>query len=259
MTMIVLDQELILLLESWLWPFFRVAGLLMAAPVIGTRSVPVRIRLVMAIAITVAIVPALPTPEYHVPFTGTWVLISIQQVSIGIAMGLTVRVIFVALEMAGQAIGQLMGLMLASMVDPQNGNQVPVIGQFYLLLATLLFLILDGHLIMIQALVASFHQLPVGMDGISRDALWSVINWLGTILVSAVLIAMPAIAALLIVNLAFGVMTRAAPQLNIFAVGFPIMIILGVLIILFTLDSFVPHMTQLFEQSFDVLRKLMGS
>lgn len=162
-------------------------------------------------------------------------------------------------EMAGQAIGQLMGLMLASMVDPQNGNQVPVIGQFYLLLATLLFLILDGHLIMIQALVASFHQLPVGMDGISRDALWSVINWLGTILVSAVLIAMPAIAALLIVNLAFGVMTRAAPQLNIFAVGFPIMIILGVLIILFTLDSFVPHMTQLFEQSFDVLRKLMGS
>ncbi|MFT5133762.1 MAG: flagellar biosynthetic protein FliR, partial [Gammaproteobacteria bacterium] len=150
--MIVLDQTLITLLESWIWPFFRVAGLLMAAPVIGTRSVPVRIRLVIAIAITLAIVPVLPVTAYIEPFTGPWLLTSIQQVIIGTAMGLTIRTIFVTLEIAGQAIGQLMGLMMASMVDPQNGNQVPVIGQFYLLLATLLFLSVDGHLLMIAAL-----------------------------------------------------------------------------------------------------------
>jgi len=255
--MIVLDHTLIAQLESWVWPFFRVAGLLMSAPVIGTRAVPVRIRLVIAIAITVAIVPVLPVPAYLEPFTGAWLLTSVQQVIIGTAMGLSIRAIFVALEIAGQAIGQLMGLMLASMVDPQNGNQVPVIGQFYLLLATLLFLSVDGHLLMIQALVSSFQQLPIGVDGISRDAAWGIINWMGTILNTAVLIALPAMAALLIVNLAFGVMTRAAPQLNIFAVGFPIMIILGVFIVMFTLDGFMPHMIALFDQGFNMMNSLL--
>lgn len=255
--MIVLDETLIALLESWIWPFFREAGLLMAAPVIGTRSVPVRIRLVIAIAITIAIVPVLPIPVYLEPFTGPWILTSIQQVIIGTAMGLTIRTVFVALEIAGQAIGQLMGLMMASMVDPQNGNQVPVIGQFYLLLATLLFLSLDGHLLMVQALVNSFEGLPIGVEGLSRDAAWEILNWLGTILGTSVLIALPAMASLLIVNLAFGVMTRAAPQLNIFAVGFPIMIILGVFIVMFTLDGFIPHMINLFEQAFGMLDRLI--
>lgn len=248
--MIVLDETMIALLESWLWPFFRVAGLLMAAPVIGTRSVPVRVRLVLALAITVAIVPVIPTPGYIEPFTAPWLLTSIQQVIIGIAMGLTIRTIFIALEIAGQAIGQLMGLMLASMVDPQNGNQVPIIGQFYLLLATLLFLAVDGHLVMISALVNSFQVLPVGVEGIRREAGWQLMEWMGGILATAVLIALPAIVSLLIVNMAFGVMTRAAPQLNIFAVGFPIMIILGVFIIMFTLDGFFPHMISLFDQAF---------
>ena len=120
--MIVLDQQLITLLESWIWPFFRVAGLLMSAPVIGTRSVPVRIRLVMAIALTIAIVPVLPVPVYLEPFSAPWLLTSLQQVIIGLAMGLTVRTIFVALEIAGQAIGQLMGLMLASMVENKQSS-----------------------------------------------------------------------------------------------------------------------------------------
>ncbi len=256
--MILLDQQLVLMIESWLWPFFRVAGLLMAAPVIGTRSVPVRIRLVIAIAVTIAIVPVLPVPAYLQPLTGPWLMTSIQQVIIGAAMGLCIRTIFIALELAGQAIGQLMGLMMAAMVDPQNGNQVPIIGQFYLLLATLLFLSIDGHLMMISALVSSFQYLPVSVEGISREASWGIVNWVGTILGSSILIALPAMASLLIVNLAFGVMTRAAPQLNIFAVGFPIMIILGVFIIMFTLDGFFPHMLNLFEQAFEQLNLLIG-
>ncbi len=256
--MIVLDEALITLLESWIWPFFRVAGLLMTAPVIGTRSVPVRIRLVIAIAITIAIVPVLPVPAYLEPFTGPWLMTTIQQVIIGTAMGLTIRTLFVALEIAGQAIGQLMGLMMASMVDPQSGNQVPVIGQFYILLATLLFLSIDGHLLMISALVNSFQHLPISVTGISRDAAWEIITWVGTVLSTAVVIALPAMASLLIVNLSFGVMTRAAPQLNIFAVGFPIMIILGVFVVMFTLDGFFPHMLGLFDKAFGMLDHLLG-
>ncbi len=256
MNSIILNPEIFDLVGSWMWPFFRVAGLVMSAPIMGTRSVPVRIRLILAIAITMVIVPVIKLPDAIDPFSAVAMLTTLQQILIGIAMGLTVRVVFVVLEMAGQLIGQLMGLMLASMVDPVNGNRVPIIGQFYLLLATLLFLSIDGHLIMIKALADSFQQLPVGVNGITRDAIWVFLNWMGTVLSTAVLIALPAIASLLIVNISFGVMTRAAPQLNIFAVGFPIMIMLGMLIIMFTLGSFTPHMISIFEQSFLMLNRI---
>jgi len=254
--MIFTIQEIIGLIEAWLWPFFRVAGLLMTAPVIGTRTVPVRIRVVLAIALTVVLVPIIPKTPYTDPFSANGMMISMQQVMIGVSMGFSIRVIFIVLEIAGQAIGQLMGLMLASMVDPQNGNQVPIVGQFYLLLATLLFLSVDGHLIMIKALADSFSSLPVGLEGISRNAIWDFIVWLGSIFVTAVLIALPAIVSMLIVNLSFGVMTRAAPQLNIFAVGFPLMIILGIIVVLLTLNNFVPHMLQLFDDAFLMMHKL---
>ena len=127
-------NEIVQLVQMWLWPFFRIAGLLMSAPMIGTRTVPVRIRVILAIAITIVISPAITGIPNVDPVSPEGVLISIQQVIIGISMGLCVRVVFIALEVAGQAIGQLMGLMMASMVDPMNGNQVPIIGQFYLLL-----------------------------------------------------------------------------------------------------------------------------
>jgi flagellar biosynthetic protein FliR len=148
--------------------------------------------------------------------------------------------------------------MMANMVDPMNGNNVPIIGQFYLLLATLLFLVVDGHLMMIQVLADSFHTLPIGMTGITNNGIWEFITWTGQIISVAVIIALPAIVSLLIVNLSFGVMTRSAPQLNIFAVGFPIMIILGVLIIFFSLNTFIPHMIQMFEDGNSMMLKLVS-
>lgn len=256
--MVITSAELIGLVEEWMWPFFRIAGLLMVAPVIGTRSVPTRIRLMIAIAVTIAIVPVLPQPDIVDPLSLPGIFISIEQILIGIAMGLSVRVIFVVLEIAGQAIGQLMGLMLASMVDPQNGNQVPIIGQFYLLLATLLFLTMDGHLFMIRHLAESFFLLPVGSGGVSREAIWAFLNWIGVVLATSVLIALPALVSMLIVNIGFGVMTRAAPQLNIFAVGFPVMIIIGILVIMFTLEGFMPQMTNLFHQALNMMIRIVG-
>ncbi len=240
-------NEVVQLIQMWLWPFFRIAGLLMTAPIIGTRPVPTRIRLIIAILITAVIFPVLPEIPNVDPVSAEGVLITFQQIMIGVSMGLCMRVVFVALEVAGQAIGQLMGLMMASMVDPTNGNQVPIIGQFYLLLATLLFLAVDGHLMMIRVLAESFNSLPIGTTGMSTNSAWEVLIWTGSILKTAVVIALPAIVSLLIVNLSFGIMTRSAPALNIFAVGFPIMIILGVLIVFFNLSSFVPHMMEMFD------------
>lgn len=250
--------EIMQLVQAWLWPFFRIAGLVMTAPLIGTRTVPVRIRLIIALAITMVVFPVIPAVPDVEPISGEGFLISIQQVMTGIAMGLCLRVVFVALELAGQAIGQLMGLMMANMVDPMNGNNVPIIGQFYLLLATLLFLAVDGHLLMIKVLAESFTTLPIGVNGISSNGIWDFITWTGQIIGVAVIIALPAMVSLLIVNLSFGVMTRAAPQLNIFAVGFPIMIILGVMIIFFSLNTFVPHMIQMFEDGNFMMLKLVS-
>jgi flagellar biosynthesis protein FliR len=256
--LIITTNEMVQLVHMWLWPFFRIAGLLMTAPVIGTRTVPARIRIVIAVAITVVIFPVLPQVPEVDPVSAEGLLISLQQVITGVSMGLSMRVVFIALEVAGQAIGQLMGLMLASMVDPVNGNQVPIIGQFYLLLATLLFVTVDGHLIMIRVLAESFNSMPIATTGISTDSALEMVTWMGNILRTAVVIALPALVSLLIVNLSFGVMTRSAPQLNIFAVGFPIMIILGVLIIFFNLSSFIPHMMQMFDDGALMMQKMVS-
>ena len=254
---IVTTNEIVHMVQMWLWPFFRIAGLLMTAPIIGTRSVPVRIRIIIAIALTIVILPVISEVPNVDPVSADGVLITMKQFVIGISMGLSIRVIFIALEVAGQAIGQLMGLMLASMVDPLNGSQVPIVGQFYLLLATLLFLAVDGHLMMIRVLAESFNSMPIGAAGISGNGAWEILMWTGNIISAAVVIALPALASLLIVNLSFGVMTRSAPQLNIFAVGFPIMIILGVVIIFFNLNSFIPHMVQMFDDGILMMHKLV--
>jgi flagellar biosynthesis protein FliR len=252
-------NEIVQMVQMWLWPFFRIAGMLMTAPLIGTRSVPIRVRISIAVLITMVVFPIIPAVPKIDPISLQGTLISIQQVIIGVSMGLCMRVIFTALELAGQAIGQLMGLMMASMIDPLNGNQVPIIGQLYLLLASLLFLVVDGHLLMIRVLAESFTSMPIATTGISKNGAWEVLMWTGRIINTAVVIALPALVSLLIVNLSFGVMTRSAPSLNIFAVGFPVMIILGVIIIYFNLHSFIPHMMNMFEDGISMMHKLVST
>ncbi len=244
------DTEIIALMEAWLWPFLRIAGLLMTAPMIGTRTVPVTFRLVLAVSISIVIAPSVPAFDYVEPFSPTGFMITIQQVLIGAVLGLVVRLIFLVLEVGGEVIAMQMGLGFAAMVDPTTGRQVPVISQFYVILATLMFFSLNGHLILIQVVSDSFITLPIGVEGITRDDAWGVVTWGGWLLSSAVLIALPAIAAMMIVNLSFGVMTRAAPQLNIFAVGFPIMMIMGMFIISMTLSNMQGHLVDLFQEAF---------
>ena len=151
------------------------------------------------------------------------------------------------------------GLSFASLADPQNGAQSPLLSQLYTLLGTLIFLALNGHLLLIQLLVDSFTALPVApTTGIDRDWLWVLINWGSQMFAGAVLVALPAIAALLVVNLAFGVMVRAAPQLNIFAVGFPITLVLGLLIILYSLPTLLYQLEHLFAEAFHHIGWMAG-
>jgi flagellar biosynthetic protein FliR len=251
--------QLMELVGMWFWPFVRIAALLTVAPIFGTRSVPVRVRMGLALTLTLVIAPVVST---HLPdielFSAQGVLVTAQQVLIGLSIGFAMRLLFTVLQVAGQLVAQLMGLGFAAMVDPQSGVQVPVVSQLYVIVATLAFLSLDGHLLLIRALADSFQVLQVASYGVGQDALWSLATQAGWVFSSALLIALPSMAALLVVNLAFGVMTRAAPQLNVFAVGFPVVLILGFVIMFITLPSLVFQLGDLFDAAFELAGRVIG-
>lgn len=250
------QHDLIALMTHWLFPFLRVGGLILTAPVIGTRVVPGKVRLVLSMAISLALIPVLPVVSEPNMFSFETLLIGAQQLAVGMLIGLVLRLTFVVVEMAGQIIAQQMGLGFASLVDPQTGLQVPVLSQFYITLATLMFLAFDGHLVMIAVLAESFVAIPVGTTGINGLALGMVLDWTSALFAGALAVALPTIVGLLIVNIAFGVVTRAAPQLNIFAIGFPIIIIFGVFICYLTLDGISLHMKLQFDMAFQLIRNI---
>ena len=191
--------------------------------------------------------------------TGRGVLYSgVRQVLIGLAIGFLVRLTFAAVELAGNLIGQTMGLGFAQMMDPANGVTVPVVSQFYTVLATLIFLVLNGHLILIETLVDSFRTIPVGPATISQAGLWTLLSWGGWIFKGALIISLPALAALLLVNAAFGVMMRAAPQLNIFVIGFPISLMLGFVFMMLSLPLFVPQFSSLLDGAFEAVNAMVS-
>lgn len=253
------EAEMMRLLGLWTWPFLRIAGMVMTAPVIGTRMVPGRTRIILSLALCGAIVPHIPAPPQVMLLSAGGLLICVQQLVIGAAIGLVIRIVFVVVELAGQIIAQQMGLGFASLVDPQTGLQVPVLSQFYIILTTLMFFSLDGHLLLISILVDSFQMLPIGFGGIGREGLELALDWSRTLFSGALSIALPIIVALLVINLAFGVMARAAPQLNVFAVGFPIMILFGVFMVFLTLDTLEVHVRSNFDAAFVVARGLLRS
>ena len=222
---------------SLAWPFVRISALLLVAPVLGARQINTRVRLGLALLLAWMIAPQLPEPPAIDPLSVGGLVVAIEQALIGISMGFVLTLVFSAINQAGEAIALSMGLGFASAVDPVGGVQVPMISQYLSILATLIFLAMNGHLVLLELLLKSFETFPIGVDGPDTDDLWYIAGFGSQMFAGAVLIALPAVASLLLVNLAMGVVTRAAPQLNIFAVGFPITILAGFLIILLTLPS----------------------
>lgn len=256
--MYVTDQVLTQWITGFLWPFFRIAALVTVAPILGVRVVPMRFRVGLALALALVIAPVLPPGPEIDPVSAKGILISCCQVLVGLAMGFMVRLVFSAVELAGNLIGQTMGLGFAQMMDPANGVTVPVVSQFYTVLATLIFLILNGHLILIEILVRSFDVIPVALASITEVGLWTLLAWSGWLFKGALIISLPALASLLLVNAAFGVMMRAAPQLNIFVIGFPISLMLGFTFMMLSLPLFVPQFSGLLEGAFDAVGTMIS-
>lgn len=241
-------------LAAFLWPFMRILGLLIAAPLPGSQRYPVRVKISLAILITIIIAPTLESLPETAPHTVPGVLILMQQLVIGLAMGFLVRLLFAAIDVAGDLIGLQMGLGFAYFYDPRNATQMPVLAQFLGLVAALAFLAMNGHLMVLAALAESFRAIPIAA-GLPQAAFWRGLAGLGSaVFHTALLLSLPLIAAMLVVNLSLGVLTRAAPQLNVFAIGFPVTLVIGFGMMIFSL----PYFLQVFESvAGDLLRDLL--
>jgi flagellar biosynthesis protein FliR len=245
-------------LEAWLgqylWPFIRIGACFMAAPIFGAQFIPPRIRLLLAGAITLIVAPLVPAPQV-VPFSGAGFIVTAHQLIIGLATGFALQLVFDALSMGGQLLSNSMGLGFAFNVDPLRGASTPVIGTLYMLLVTLTFLSLNGHLLLIETLVDGFRTMPIGEVGFNSASMWSMASWGSELFAGSLMVALPGMTALLIVNVAFGVMSRAAPTLNLFAIGFPITLIFGLIIIY----AGLPAVQSTFVGSLDRAFELIGS
>ncbi|HNO75900.1 MAG TPA: flagellar biosynthetic protein FliR [Nitrosomonas mobilis] len=246
-------------MASLIWPLTRILALIASAPLLGSSSIPAQVKLGLAVMLAILIAPTLPTLPLIDPGSGAGFIIVLQQIVIGLAMGFAMRIVFSAVEAAGEIVGLQMGLGFATFFDPQQSGQMQLIGRFFGLFATLVFLAIDGHLQLIALLVQSFAILPIGMVGIPSPTFVTLANWGAEIFMMGLRLALPVLTALLATNLALGVLTRAAPQLNIFAVGFPLTLSIGLLMISLSLPYFTPVLNQMFSDGFALVSALIGT
>ena len=245
----VTSAQLTALLASFAFPMARILALVSTAPVFGNRGVPRRVRLGFGLVLTVIIAPiAGPIPDIS-PGSYEGLFVLVQQIIIGTAMGLAMQVVFAAVDTAGELIGLQMGLGFATFFDPVRGNNAPVVAQLLSLLAVLTFLALNGHLLVISTLAHSFAALPISVSFFSATSALNLACWGSQIFAAGLTLALPVVATLLITNLALGVLTRDAPQLNIFAVGFPITLLLGFFMLALVLPNLIVPLENLLTVS----------
>ena len=242
---------------SLVWPMMRIGAMLLAMPVIGTRLVSTRTKVVLTFLLAVMVLPLLPEVPQVEAMSLPGMFISIQQVLIGVSLGFTLQLVFGALMIAGESIAMSMGLGFASMVDPANGVNVPVISQLFIIMGTLIFLALGGHLMLIQLVVSSFQSMPIAPEGIDRQGFWSIVSWGSQMFIGAVWVAIPALISMLTITLSMGVMTRAAPQLNIFSVGFPVTMFMGFIILILVLPGFLPRINQMMLEAMQLSQSIV--
>ena len=250
------EAQLLNSMAMFVFPMMRISAMFVSMPVFSTHTIPAQIRVILSGTLAFIVMPLLPPLPQIEMMSYAGIMIGIPQVAIGLTTGFVLQMVFAAVVFAGQGVAYGMGLGFASMVDPQNGQQVPVIAQIYMILATLLFLSLDGHLLLIKLLMDSFTSLPMGQI-FDLNNIWSIIAWSGRIFSDGLLLSMPVIISLLLVNVVFGVASKSAPQLQIFSVGFPITLMLGILLIWITIPNFLELLPDMFDDSYTLIKQLL--
>lgn len=246
-------------IASLLWPLSRILGLITAAPLFGNRGIPASAKILLGIMLAMIIAPTVPALPAVDPMSLSGLLILAQQMVVGLAMGFAMRIVFAAIEMMGEISALAMGLGFATFFDPQTRGRSSAISQFLALLATMVFLSINGHLVLLAALAESFSTLPISAAPINANGFHQLATWGGRIFSAGVQFSLPIIAALLITNIALGILTRAAPQLNIFGIGFPITIGLGFIMIGLILPYLSGPFQQIFNEGIEQIRLINRS
>lgn len=256
--LVVSENQLMEFIGQYLWPMIRISGFYFMVPVIGARTVPARVRIILTLFTTILLVPLLPPAPVVSLVSVEAMALVVQELLVGIAMGFMLQVVMQVFVLAGQYIALKMGLGFAAMNDPSSGVSVTVMSQFYLMLSTLLFLSINGHAIVIQLLIDSFTTLPMSGGGLRAEDFVLIVSMGSWMFSAALVIALPLFTSMLIVNISFGVMSRSAPQMNIFSVGFPITLLFGLLLIWFSLANFLPMFETVIEEGIAMVQTLVG-
>jgi flagellar biosynthetic protein FliR len=248
--------------SSWVsrlwWPVLRIGGFVLTAPIASAATVPPFVKIALTLALAFILAPLAPVPQSLSIFSATGTVAAVQEVLIGVAIGMVVQLAFEALSFAGQSISTTMGLGFATLVDPQHGANTPVLGQLFVIFGTLTYLAVNGHLVVLGALANSFQHLPIGGPNVDENLLLAVAVWGARVFETGLLVALPAIIALVIVNLALGVVTRAAPQLNLFGIGFTITLMSGFFVLIVGLDGLMAGISSLIDSALSAAAGLTG-
>ena len=250
-------NQLYALISAYFWPLVRILGLFTSAPLFSNRAIPSQVRVSLAIGITFLVAPTLPAFPEQDPLSWTGLLILTQQFLIGISIGFAMRLIFTGIELAGEIIGMTMGFGFATFFDPQSQGRSSSLSQLLAMLTMLFLIASDFHLLLIECVVDSFRSLPIGETALGKSRFKQLAFWGGEIFMIGLQLSLPAVTALLIANMALGVLTRAAPQLNLFGIGFPITLLTGFLMFDLMLSYWTLPLLDLLQQGISMIRQLM--
>jgi flagellar biosynthesis protein FliR len=246
-------------LTAFLWPFVRILALVATAPVFGNMSVSTRVKVGLAAFITLIVAPTLSAMPQVTVFSAAGVWIIVNQFLIGAALGLTMQIVFTAIQATGDYIGLGMGLGFATFFDPQASGSSAVLSSYMNVIAMLAFLVLDGHLQMVSALIATFQSAPISSDLLGAAGFRSLANWGGTIFSAGLLLSLPVVTALLIANLALGILNRAAPQIGVFQIGFPLTMLVGMLLLQLMVPNMIPFFARLFDNAIEQMGRVAAA
>ena len=239
-----------------MWPMLRISAMLMTAPIFSLNALNLRIRILFGLALTVMVYPLHDWPVID-PLSGNGLLEVANQITLGVLMGLTLQVVEAAVLVAGQTISNSVGLSMATLIDPNSGN-VPVLSQFLIIMATLIFIGLGGHALLLGMVMESFNTMPVGKSLLSPSAWTALAAWSSMIFLGALLTALPVVVTMLFINIGLGITTRAAPALNIFSVGFPALLLAGFAVMMMSLPSMGSRIQWLWLQGLQQVNQLLG-
>lgn len=248
--------ELTSLLGLFWWPFIRITSFLWIMPMFGDRLQAVKVRIVLGFLLAVLVAPIMPEMPEIEPFSAHAFVVSIEQILLGFFIGFSVHILIGILTLLGQILSMQMGLGMGIMNDPSSGASYPLVSQLFMILGSLLFLSMNGHLVALDIVIESFFTWPPG-SSVFELSIERIVSMFGWMFAAALLLAMPAVVAMLIVNITFGVMNRSAPSMNLIALGFPMSMMMGLLTIFLSLAGIPAKYSEFTAETMNQMRMLI--